>query len=69
MLLLLQVLREVYQSKSTNIVLDCGKEILGEVIKQAQQVGMVSEEYYYLLTGLDAHTVDLDDFKVNNQIV
>ena len=26
---------------------------------------MVSEEYYYLLTSLDAHTVDLEDFKVN----
>lgn len=57
------VLREVFASKATNIILDCGKETIGEVLKQAQQVGMISQEYYYLLTSLDAHTVDLEDFK------
>ena len=57
------VLREVYASKATNIILDCSKTIISEVLKQAQQVGLVSEEYYYLITTLDAHTVDLEDFK------
>jgi hypothetical protein len=33
-----QVLKEVYLSESVFIVLDCGKETLGEVLKQAQQV-------------------------------
>ncbi len=56
----------MYLSKSTNIILDCKKEAIGEVLKQAQQIGMVSEDYYYLLTSLDAHTVDLEDFKVHS---
>ena len=60
----LQVLKEVYLSESVFIVLDCGKETLGEVLKQAQQVGMIAEWYFFLLTTLDAHTIDLEDFKV-----
>ena len=60
----LQVLKEVYLSESDFIVLDCGKETLGEVLKQAQQVGMIAEWYFFLLTTLDAHTIDLEDFKV-----
>ena len=59
-----QVLREVYVSKATNLILDCGMDIMAEVLQQAQQVGMVSEEYYYLITSLDTHTVEMDDFKV-----
>ena len=63
-LFFLQVLREVYKSKSNIIILDCSKEIIGEVLTQALQVGAVSEGYYYLITSLDAHTVDLEAFKV-----
>ena len=58
-----QVLRDVYNSKATTIVLDCSKDIMGEVLDQAQQVGMTSAEYNYLLTGLDAHTVNLNRFR------
>ena len=38
--------------------------MLEEVLTQAQQIGMISEDFYYLLTSLDAHTVDLHSFKV-----
>ena len=57
------VLREVHKSKSFMLVLDCSKDVIEEVLTQAQQIGMVSEDYYYLLTSLDAHTVDLSSFK------
>jgi len=57
------VLKEIFISESKFIVLDCEKKILGEVLKQAQQVGLVSQGYYFFLTSLDAHTVDLNDFK------
>ena len=57
------VLKEVYSSKHTIIILDCSKDIIGDVLTQAQQIGMVSEDFYYLLTSLDAHTVDLHSFK------
>ena len=38
-----------------------------EVLTQAQQVSIVSETYYYLLTSLDSHTVDLEPFTVSNE--
>ena len=38
--------------------------MIEEVLTQAQQIGMISEDFYYLLTSLDAHTVDLHSFKV-----
>ena len=57
------ILREVYLSESNLIVLDCERKILEEVLKQCQQVGLISQDYYFLLTSLDGHTVDLEDFK------
>ena len=60
-----QALREVYKSKSNIVILDCSKEKLVEVLKQAQQVSIVSETYFYLLTSLDSHTVDLEPFTVS----
>ena len=65
----MQVLKEVYLSKSTNIILDCSKDIIGEVLTQAQQIGMISEDHFYLLTSLDTHTVDMSGFKVKLQKV
>ena len=63
---LFQALRQVYKSKSNIVILDCSKEILVEVLKEAQQVSIVSETYFYLLTSLDSHTVDLEPFTVGH---
>eukprot|EP00090_Calanus_glacialis_P039909 TRINITY_DN6950_c0_g1_i1.p1 TRINITY_DN6950_c0_g1~~TRINITY_DN6950_c0_g1_i1.p1 ORF type:complete len:973 (-),score=205.08 TRINITY_DN6950_c0_g1_i1:162-3080(-) len=57
------VLKEIFFSESNLIVLDCEKKILDEVLKQAQQVGLISQGYFFLLTSLDAHTVNLEDYK------
>jgi len=57
------VLQEIFLSESNLIVLDCEKKILLEVLKQCQQVGLISQGYYFLLTSLDAHTINLDNFK------
>ena len=57
------ILKEVYLSESNLILLDCERKILEEVLKQCQQVGLISQDYYFLLTSLDGHTVDLEDFK------
>ena len=59
----LQVLKEVLASKATLIVLDCGKEIMSTVLQQIQQVGMATSEYFYILSSLDTHTVDMENFK------
>lgn len=57
------VLKEIFQSKNNLIVIDCEVSILSEVLRQCQQVGLISQGYYIFLTSLDAHTVDLEDFK------
>ena len=57
------ILKEIFMSESNFIVLECEKHILAEVLKQCQQVGLISHGYYFLLSSLDAHTVNLDDFK------
>ncbi|XP_013790790.1 glutamate receptor ionotropic, kainate 1-like, partial [Limulus polyphemus] len=45
------------------IVLDVKRENIYTVLKHAQQVGMMTENHSYLITSLDVHTVDLEDFK------
>ena len=63
-----QVLKEIYAAKHKIIILDCNRNMIREVLIQAQQIGMMSEEYYYLLTSIDAHTVDLHRFKVKSRV-
>lgn len=46
-----------------NILLDIRTENLYEALKQAQQVGCMTESFSYLITSLDLHTIDLEDFK------
>ena len=57
------VLKEVFFSESNLIVLDCEQKILADVLMQAQQVGLISSGYFFLLTSLDAHVVDLENYK------
>jgi ionotropic glutamate receptor len=45
------------------MVLECEKKIPEEVLIQCQQVGLISQGYYFFLTSLDAHTINLDNFK------
>jgi ionotropic kainate glutamate receptor 2 len=44
-------------------VLDCSTERIYDVLKQAQQIGMMSDYHSYLITSLDLHSVDLEEFK------
>jgi hypothetical protein len=44
-------------------VLDCNTERIYDVLKQAQQIGMMSDYHSYLITSLDLHSVDLEEFK------
>lgn len=54
-----QVLKEVGKSGSTHFVLDCSIESLGTILQQAQQVGLMTDKYHYIITNLDMHTIDL----------
>ena len=57
------MLREVKQSGSGQILVDVKFENIRTVLKQAQAVGMMTSYYDYLITSLDLHSVDLEDFK------
>ncbi|XP_064489275.1 glutamate receptor ionotropic, kainate 3-like [Ornithodoros turicata] len=50
-------------TEETRIVLDVKRENLFTALKHAQQVGMLTERHSYLITSLDLHTVDLEEFK------
>ncbi|PSN42074.1 hypothetical protein C0J52_16393 [Blattella germanica] len=57
------VLREIKSSGERNIVLDCSTESLPEVLKQAQQVGLVTSDQNYIITSMDLHTIDVEPFQ------
>lgn len=57
------LLKQIKNSAESHIVLDCTTEKIYQVLKQAQQIGMMSDYHSYLITSLDLHTVDLDEFK------
>lgn len=57
------VLKEIWRSGATHFVMDCSSEILGDVLKQAQQVGLVTHQHHYIITNLDLHTIDLTPFQ------
>ncbi|KYB25025.1 hypothetical protein TcasGA2_TC031399 [Tribolium castaneum] len=56
-------LKEVWRSGATHFVLDCSTDILEEVLHQAQQVGLVTNKQFYIITNLDFHTLDLTSFQ------
>ncbi|XP_046751512.1 glutamate receptor ionotropic, kainate 2-like [Diprion similis] len=58
-----EVLRQIKMSGDPNIVLDCSIEILSEVLKQAQQVGVMSDRHSYIIASLDLSTIDLEPYQ------
>lgn len=52
----------VKKSGENNIVLDISRELMYDCMKQAQQVGLMTEKQSYLITSLDLPTVNLEDF-------
>lgn len=58
-----EILWQVKETQIVNIVLDVKTEHITQVLKQAQQVGILSEKYKYIITSLDLHTLDLEDYR------
>jgi glutamate receptor, ionotropic, invertebrate len=56
-------LKQIKSSGESRIVLDCTIEKIYEVLKQAQQIGMMSDYHSYLITSLDLHTINLEPFQ------
>ena len=53
----------VKKSEDKNILLCSSIESLPEILKQAQQVGLLTNEHQFIITSLDMHTVDLEPFQ------
>ncbi|XP_050732987.1 glutamate receptor ionotropic, kainate 2-like isoform X2 [Eriocheir sinensis] len=64
-----ELLKEVRSSGEQNIILDCRTEKVGAVLKQAQQIDMMSSFNNYIITSMDLHLVDLEDFKYSGSNV
>ncbi|XP_014247084.1 glutamate receptor ionotropic, kainate 2-like isoform X2 [Cimex lectularius] len=57
------ILKEIEQSTETHIILDCSTDKIIDILEQAKQVNMMGDYHSYVLTALDAHTIDFGDFK------
>lgn len=58
-----EVLWQVKRLKLKNILLDVRTDHLLEVLRQAQQVGIMTERHNYLITSLDVHTLPLENYR------
>lgn len=54
------IFRNIKDDGDLNIVLDCTIEILPDVLKQAQQVGVMTEKHNYIIASLVSHSEDHD---------
>jgi ionotropic kainate glutamate receptor 2 len=50
-----QILRDMRNAGERHIILDCSIETLPEVLKQAQQVGLMTSDQSYIITSLVSH--------------
>ncbi|XP_070167335.1 glutamate receptor ionotropic, kainate 2-like isoform X5 [Polyergus mexicanus] len=58
-----QAMKKIKTSEIENIIIDCSSKILSEVLKQAQQVGILSEKHRVIVTCLDLQTLDLEPYQ------
>nr|XP_018907676.1 PREDICTED: glutamate receptor ionotropic, kainate 2-like isoform X1 [Bemisia tabaci] len=54
--------KEILQSSENHIVLDCRTDLILDVLRQAKEVKMMGDYQSYILTSLDAHTLDYSEF-------
>lgn len=59
-----QGMQEIKTSNIENIIIDCSYEILNEVLKQAQQVGILSDKYKVIVTNLVRYISALNKLKI-----
>jgi glutamate receptor, ionotropic, invertebrate len=57
------MLYKIKESREHRIIISSSIESLPEILKQAQQVGILTEDHHILITSLDMHTIDLEPFQ------
>lgn len=56
------VLKKVWKTEIKNFIIDCSTETLETVFTQAQQVGLLTSQYSYIVTNPDMHTIDMESY-------
>ncbi|XP_039445715.1 glutamate receptor ionotropic, kainate 2 isoform X2 [Culex pipiens pallens] len=57
------VLRRVKQSDDKHIILAASVDSMPEILKQAQQVGLMTDYHQFIITSMDLHTIDLEPYQ------
>ncbi|XP_046399076.1 glutamate receptor ionotropic, kainate 2-like isoform X1 [Ischnura elegans] len=57
------LLKQIQASSESHILLDCSVEKILEVLTQAKEVKMMEDYQSYVITNLDLHTVDMEEFR------
>lgn len=60
------LLKEIKTSGATKIVLDCAFNKIEKVLKQADEIGLISDYHSFLITSLDLERVDFSPYKRSN---
>jgi ionotropic glutamate receptor len=58
-----EVLAKIEASGETNVIIACSIDILGDVLEQLQQVGIMNRHYSYIVMSLDFHTLNLKPYQ------
>ncbi|KAK1127291.1 hypothetical protein K0M31_003835 [Melipona bicolor] len=58
-----KAMRQIKDDEIENILIDCSIDILEKVLRQAQQVGIMSEKNKIIVTSLDLQTIDLEPYQ------
>ncbi|XP_076267436.1 glutamate receptor ionotropic, kainate 3-like [Rhynchophorus ferrugineus] len=56
-------LKKIRRTRQKFIIIDCRIDNLIDILIQCQQIGLMTHEYNYFITNLDAHTRDLSPFQ------
>ncbi|KRT82022.1 hypothetical protein AMK59_6317 [Oryctes borbonicus] len=60
------VLKEAWKDGFRNFVLDCHIDRLPNVLKQAQQIGLMTIENAYIITNPDLQTINMESYKYSD---
>lgn len=56
-------LQDIRDSDDSNIILLCSFESLPIILRQAMQVGLMTKHYRWIITNLDAHSINLEPYQ------
>lgn len=56
-------LARMKKSGEKNFVIDCSLETLEQLLRQALEVGLITDGYNYIITNLDLQSLQLDSYK------